>query len=69
MPERNMMNECYDCDFRRNVPGDMHIICINPDSEMEGNEHGIKKGWFFYPLLFDPVWKIKSCKNFRKKGA
>jgi hypothetical protein len=30
---------------------------------MSGSEHGIRHGWFFYPLLFDPVWKTKACVN------
>jgi hypothetical protein len=37
---------------------------VNPDKEMTGDPHGIKKGWFFYPLLFDPTWKTKKCSNF-----
>lgn len=31
---------------------------------MEGHPHGIKNGWFFYPILFDPVWKTKECGNY-----
>jgi len=31
---------------------------------MVGNLHGIKNGWFFYPLLFDPTWKEVMCKNY-----
>jgi hypothetical protein len=61
------MNECYQCKYRRNVPGDCHSSCINPDPKMTGMEHGIKMGWFFYPVNFDPTWKTKDCSNFESK--
>lgn len=32
-----------------------------------GNEYGIKKGWFAWPVNFDPVW-LESCDGFEKKG-
>ena len=65
--KRNMMTECYYCEYRRNVPGNAHIQCLEPDFQMTGDEHGIKSGWFIYPLLFDPTWKTKLCANFKKK--
>ncbi len=61
-----MMNECRFCQHRREVPGYWHIQCVKPDSEMTGNAHGIREGWFIYPLLFDPVWKTKRCSNFEE---
>ena len=64
MEERNMIDECYSCESRREVPGDAHIECADPDREMTGNPHGIRMGWFMYPLLFDPVWKTKLCDNY-----
>ena len=64
MEERTMINECYQCKYRRDIPGDCHSACVNPDPEMTANPHGIKMGWFFYPLNFDPVWKTKLCNNF-----
>jgi hypothetical protein len=57
-------NDCYKCKSSRNIIGEAHIACINPDPEMTGDAHGIKKGWFYYPLLFDPVWMRKECSNF-----
>ncbi len=62
--KNKMMNECYSCLHRRSVPGNCHIMCAKPDADMTGNQHGIKKGWFMYPLLFDPTWKTKLCSNF-----
>ena len=63
-PERNLHNECHHCKSRQEVPGDAHIMCINPDPDMTGDEHGIQKGWFYYPMLFDPTWKTKLCSNY-----
>jgi len=57
---------CYKCKHKRNIPGDCHIECVNPDLEMKGNPHGIKNGWFFYPFNFDPVWMAKKCSNFEE---
>lgn len=65
----NVMNECYLCIHSRNVPGNTHIACAKPDPQMTGDPHGIRNGWFIYPLLFDPVWKTKMCSNFQAKAA
>lgn len=59
--------ECYECIHKRNVPGNCHIQCNAPDPNMTGDPHGINKGWFMYPILFDPAWKTKVCVNFNKK--
>lgn len=67
--ERNMMSECYSCMHRENVPGNAHIKCNNPDKDMTGHPHGIKNGWFYYPILFDPIWKLKDCANYESKDA
>lgn len=68
MSERNMMTECWDCKSKRNVAGNAHICCVTPDSHMTANDHGIKNGWFIYPLLFDPIWKTKLCSNYVSKS-
>jgi hypothetical protein len=59
--------KCYDCSHKENVPGDAHIFCNKYDKSITGDPHGIRKGWFFYPVLFDPVWMTSECKNFEKK--
>ena len=64
--KRTMQNECWSCKNRRCVPGDCHIRCANPDPKMIGDRDGIAGGWFFYPALFDPIWKTKMCTNFEK---
>lgn len=55
--------ECWCCEHKRSVAGNAHIRCANPDAFMLGDSHGIRSGWFFYPLLFDPIWKTRSCAN------
>ena len=63
--QERIMSECHHCANRRAVPGDCHIGCARPDAAMVGNPHGIRKGWFMYPLVFDPVWKMRLCGNFQ----
>lgn len=60
------MNNCYGCVYKRDVPGNCHISCSNPDLDMTGKDRAIQKGWFFYPMLFDPIWATKKCANFEK---
>lgn len=62
--ERNARTECWSCKHQQKVPGNAHIKCAKPDPEMRGSPHGVKNGWFFYPFLFDPTWKEKSCSNY-----
>lgn len=61
--------QCWYCQHRRDVPGNAHIRCVKPDPDMTGDEHGIRNGWFMYPLLFDPTWKTKTCSNFQMNDA
>ncbi len=35
---------------------------------IKGNAHGIRSGWFMWPVNFDPVW-LESCDGFKKKEA
>ena len=65
--KEKIMSECYSCQHRREISGDAHSECVNPDTEMTGDLYGIKSGWFSYPLNFDPVWKTKECMNFLLK--
>lgn len=62
--------ECFSCKFKEDIPGDTHVKCIKPDQFMQGHSHGIKRGWFNYPINFDPVWKLTKCNNYlSKKGS
>lgn len=62
-----MNDNCYQCQHHRDIPGDAHIRCVNPDPGMTGNARGIARGWFIYPINFDPVWKTKTCVNYSEK--
>ena len=62
--KRKITNECYHCEYMREVLGNCHIKCVKPDADMMGDPHGIKEGWFMYPLLFDPIWKRSMCNNY-----
>lgn len=58
--------KCHQCKHRRPVPGDAHISCIRPDGSVKGDPHGIREGWFYYPIVFDPTWMITKCRNFEE---
>jgi len=62
MPKEN----CYECRFKRNIPGDCHISCENKCAKVEGHKHGIDSGWFWWPFNFDPTW-LEKCNGFEKK--
>jgi len=64
------MNEkktCFSCAYKENIPGNCHISCrfdwnkstLKPP---EVNKHGIKAGWYLFPVNFDPVWQLEPCK-------
>jgi hypothetical protein len=63
-----MKTNCHKCVNKRNVPGDAHIACAKPDPNMTGNPIGIRMGWFFYPICFDPNWMTKECCNMESIG-
>jgi hypothetical protein len=54
---------CYKCVHRLPVPGDAHSRCNNISANVSGNPMGISKGWFLWPLNFDPIW-LESCDGF-----
>lgn len=62
-----MKTDCHKCKYKQEVPGNVHIMCRKPDPKMTGNPHGIRNGWFAYPVLFDPIWRTKECDNFEEK--
>jgi len=63
----NKEKSCYDCVHKRSIPGDAHINCVDPDPNMTGDPHGIRHGWFYYPIVFDPIWMTKECDNYKKQ--
>lgn len=66
---RSKNNECHTCAHQNPVPGNAHIRCSNPDKSMRGHPHGVANGWFYYPELFDPVWKAVECVNYDGPAA
>jgi hypothetical protein len=60
---------CRDCAYKGNVPGSAHIRCrfnfLKAKKEMPcGDSHGIRSGWYMFPLLYDPVWMAEECPAF-----
>jgi hypothetical protein len=62
----NLKTNCYKCKNRGSVPGSAHSSCRRPDPSMTGDKHGIRNGWFFYPINFDPVWRTKECDKYEE---
>jgi len=55
--------DCYKCVHRIQIPGNAHSKCNNIEAKVVGHHHGINKGWFIWPVNFDPTWLI-SCDGF-----
>ena len=62
-----MKPNCYNCKYRRDLPYDAHSACFNRGANVTGAAHGIKMGWFLWPVNFDPVW-LESCDGFKDKN-
>lgn len=58
-----MKPDCYKCVHRRDLPGDSHSRCNNFQAKVKGDALGIRRGWFLWPLNFDPVWMLE-CDGF-----
>lgn len=67
-PTPRMMQQCWSCVHARSVPGDAHILCAKFDPEITVDPHGAAHGWATYPVLFDPTWLTKECRNHEGKG-
>ena len=50
------------------MPGDCHSSCKKLDAKVALNPHGVKHGWAYWPLNFDPIW-IESCDSFKQKES
>lgn len=46
--------------------GRVSSLPIDNPLGVEGNRHGIRNGWFCWPMNFDPVW-LESCNGFEGK--
>jgi hypothetical protein len=67
MTKLDIHTECRECKYKRLIPGEEHIACAHPDPSMKGHPIGIKRGWFDYPVNFDPIWKLNLCNHWEKK--
>ena len=67
--------DCYKCKHRRSVPGSRHSACAHPGNKtdmfelnIKGHPHGIRNGWFMWPVNFDPTWLL-NCDGFEAKES
>lgn len=87
-PVKAVKPNCYECQYRRDLPGNAHSQCVHPkvgepfpallsailDTPfgphnalgITADPHGISKGWFAWPIDFDPTW-LQTCNGFTKK--
>ena len=63
---KDQQPDCYECKYRRPLVGDAHSMCTNSHARVVGYTHGISRGWFQWPLNFDPAW-LKYCTGFEQK--
>ena len=59
---------CHKCIHRGSIPGSAHSCCnckkkINIKVNPIGVRISILRGWFIWPINFDPIW-LKSCDGF-----
>lgn len=59
---------CWNCAYKRNIPGNAHISCHFNFKKAEllpplASQHGIDKGWYMFPVNFDPRWQTEECKG------
>lgn len=62
------MTDCYRCVHRRDLVGDAHSSCVNRHATVGADRVGIRCGWCFWPLNFDPVW-IQECDSYSDDEA
>lgn len=66
MAKEEKEKTCWGCAYRQAVPGNAHISCVYNWIEDEltppaGHAHGIARGWYIFPALFDPTWMLDEC--------
>lgn len=68
MSAPNTKSNCRECVHMVELPGDCHIRCNNHSAKVLGHPHGVRKGWFRWPVNFDPVWLLE-CDGFSADKA
>lgn len=66
-----MKSKCYECGYKGDNPGSAHIRCSfdwgkSKNKIPKGNHHGITRGWYNFPLNYDPVWMEEECLSYAK---
>jgi hypothetical protein len=68
--KRNPETECWTCVHRMSLPGSNgRIRCLQPDSQMTGDPIAMRGKGFLYPLVFDPLFKTRLCRNYEEEDA
>ncbi len=60
------MSKCHECAYKGDIPGDAHISCQFDwkGPTPQGDLHGVRNGWYYFPFNYDPTWMIEECPNF-----
>ena len=63
---------CWHCAYKMNNIGSADIQCRfnwngTGAKKPEGDEWGIKNGWYNFPWNYDPVWMKNECQKFKAK--
>lgn len=58
--------DCYSCIYQKELSYSCHSECANHEAKVSANPHGIKNGWFMWPINFDPCW-LESCDGFSQR--
>jgi len=64
--QEKMSNMCHECINKKKLPGSLQIACECLTAQVFGDEHGIKEGYFDWPVSFDPFW-LDYCDSFVEK--
>ena len=58
------MLKCETCLYKKGIPGNTHIECTGQKVNIFGvSDHGVKQGWFVFPIIYDPVW-AEECDGY-----
>lgn len=68
---------CYECEHRGTLQGDVHSKCVNPVTNESSPDRllgirlhptGVAGGWALWPYNFDPRW-LEACNGFSQKES
>jgi hypothetical protein len=63
--DRSSIPNCYECIHRNDLFHSAHSSCDALTAEVSCVKYGYTKGWFYWPVNFDPVW-ILCCNKFEQ---